>query len=83
MEKKFANFHTKQAIYFAPNSDTLERLVQSVSVFTKKASSAFKELYDTIVTDNFQISSSNTATSNTVTSKHFNVVVSFKNTFKI
>jgi hypothetical protein len=63
------------AVYFAPDSPSLQALLKSVALSAGRAKTAVQQLLNTMVADNFQIGSASSATSNLATAKVHNVVV--------
>ncbi|KAI3420399.1 hypothetical protein GPALN_003698 [Globodera pallida] len=74
VERKFATFHTEMAVYFAEDSPILRTLLESVESSSGRAPTAVQQLLSAMVSDNFQISSSNGATTNVASNKIFNVI---------
>ncbi|KAI1718858.1 peptidase family m28 domain-containing protein [Ditylenchus destructor] len=75
VEKKFADFRTEQAVYFVPKrSDSIDYLMQSVAIASKRAPSAVQSLYNAVASNNFHITSSSTATANVASPKNYNII---------
>ena len=75
MEQKFASLKTDLAIYFAHISAQLKYLLKNVALTSTNTPSALQQLYNSVAADNFQITSTNTATSNIASTKMYNIVV--------
>lgn len=76
METRLAGFKTDQAVFVVPGNETLNVLLHEVSQTSQKAPTAVQQLYNAIVANNFQITSTSSASTNTVNLKHYNVIVS-------
>ena len=74
VEQKFGQLRTELAVYFAPDSPSLQALLKSVALSAGRAKTAVQQLLNTMVADNFQIGSASSATSNLATAKVHNVV---------
>ncbi|KAF7634909.1 Peptidase_M28 domain-containing protein [Meloidogyne graminicola] len=77
IEQKFVSLRTELAVYFAPNSTELVSLLSSVSTNSihLPSTTAFQQLINSIMADNYQITSTNSATTNLLTnSKIYNII---------
>ncbi|KAH7728703.1 nicalin [Aphelenchoides avenae] len=74
LEQSFTGFRTEQSVYFVPENDVLRDLLREVASTSGKAPTAVQQLYAAVAANNFQIASASTATTNTVTHRHYNVI---------
>jgi len=65
------------AVYFAPDSSDLQSLLSSISTNSGRSPTAFQQLINSVVADNYQIGSTNPAVGNLANNKVYNVIVSF------
>nr|CAD2127533.1 unnamed protein product [Meloidogyne enterolobii] len=74
IEQKFASLKTELAVYFAPDSSDLQSLLTSISTNSGRSPTAFQQLINSVVADNYQIGSTNPAVGNLANSKVYNVI---------
>uniref|UniRef100_A0A915NUD3 BOS complex subunit NCLN n=2 Tax=Meloidogyne TaxID=189290 RepID=A0A915NUD3_9BILA len=74
IEQKFASLKTELAVYFAPDSSDLQSLLSSISTNSGRSPTAFQQLINSVVADNYQISSTNPAVGNVANNKVYNVI---------
>ncbi|KAL3123819.1 hypothetical protein niasHT_010032 [Heterodera trifolii] len=74
IEQRFASLHTELAVYFAEDSPLLRVLLKSVQSAPGNAPTALQQFWSALMADNFQIASSNGASSNVASNKVFNVI---------
>lgn len=77
MEGRLANYKTEQAVFVVPGNETLNSLLHEVSQTSQRAPTAIQQLYNAVVANNFQITSTSSASSNVLNAKFYNVIVRF------
>ncbi|MFH4981745.1 hypothetical protein AB6A40_008454 [Gnathostoma spinigerum] len=74
LERRLMTVNTDMAVYFAHQQPELNSLLADVSVFSKRAPSAVKQLYNAIAGNTFQFSSSASISNNVINPYSANVV---------
>uniref|UniRef100_A0A914M9B3 BOS complex subunit NCLN n=1 Tax=Meloidogyne incognita TaxID=6306 RepID=A0A914M9B3_MELIC len=74
IEQKIASLKTELAVYFAPDSSDLQSLLSSISTNSGRSPTAFQQLINSVVADNYQIGSTNPAVGNLANNKVYNVI---------
>uniref|UniRef100_A0A914CII5 BOS complex subunit NCLN n=1 Tax=Acrobeloides nanus TaxID=290746 RepID=A0A914CII5_9BILA len=65
---------TEEAVFVVPGKETLNSLLHEVSQTSQRAPTAVQQLYNAVIANNFQITSSSSASTNVLTAKYYNVI---------
>ncbi|KAL7074075.1 hypothetical protein ACQ4LE_006710 [Meloidogyne hapla] len=74
IEQKFASLRTELAVFFAPDSSELQSLLSTISTNSGRSPTAFQQLINSVIADNYQITSQSSAATNIANSKVYNVI---------